>query len=390
MSGAGYYSLSIFDYDFNRIYNFQATELSGVPPVPVSSYSLPVGFLEARPLYRWRVHPRREYYDDNVDNGGGIPGSSTWDSPVLATSTPVDDENTGNGNGDGMPDYWEALHGLDPMADDADGDLDGDGLSNVQEFQHATDPENPDTDGDGLSDSAEVALGTRPRSMDSDDDGVIDSTDNCPIIFNPDQADADNDGIGDACDLLNDSDLDGLPDAWEQQIVDADPGDSIQDVTDVLPGDDFDGDGLSNQEEFNNSTSPLTIDSDNDGWSDLQEIQGNTSAIDPIVFPILVDFTVGGPGASDLNLGDTTYPLATLHAAVSRINSLADGAYGLTLAAGTYSFANGEANQPLAIEQDLSIVGAGNTLTTIDGAGASAWTTGIRFPPVRPTSACRA
>ena len=60
-----------------------------------------------------------------------------------------------------------------------------------------------------------------------------------------------------------------------------------------------------------------------------------------------------------------------------RINGLADGAYGLTLAAGTYSFANGEADQPLAVEQDLSIIGAGNTLTIIDGAGASAWTTGL-------------
>jgi hypothetical protein len=32
-------------------------------------------------------------------------------------------------------------------------------------------------------------------------DGVGDVCDNCPDVFNPDQADTDGDGIGDACDL---------------------------------------------------------------------------------------------------------------------------------------------------------------------------------------------
>ncbi len=43
---------------------------------------------------------------------------------------------------DGMPDLWEARHGLDP-ADPADGprDRDGDGYTNVEEFLNATDPE---------------------------------------------------------------------------------------------------------------------------------------------------------------------------------------------------------------------------------------------------------
>jgi len=35
---------------------------------------------------------------------------------------------------------------------------------------------------------------------DNDGDGVLDAEDNCPDVFNPDQADADGDGIGDACD----------------------------------------------------------------------------------------------------------------------------------------------------------------------------------------------
>ena len=36
---------------------------------------------------------------------------------------------------------------------------------------------------------------------DSDGDGVPDAEDNCPIVWNPDQADNDGDGLGDACDL---------------------------------------------------------------------------------------------------------------------------------------------------------------------------------------------
>ena len=59
-------------------------------------------------------------------------------------------------DGDGLPDAWETAHGTCPFVGDAFGDLDGDGLSNLDEFRHGTDPANPDTDGDGCGDAQEV------------------------------------------------------------------------------------------------------------------------------------------------------------------------------------------------------------------------------------------
>jgi hypothetical protein len=43
-------------------------------------------------------------------------------------------------DGDGMPDDWERLYGLDPFGDDASEDPDGDGASNIQEYRRRTEP----------------------------------------------------------------------------------------------------------------------------------------------------------------------------------------------------------------------------------------------------------
>jgi arylsulfatase A-like enzyme len=92
-------------------------------------------------------------------------------------------------DGDGIPDYWEQLYGLNPNnPNDATNhppadnqltylqkylyglnpltnDTDGDGLSDFAElFIYGTDPLNPDTDGDGVSDGQEIAAFSNPRN----------------------------------------------------------------------------------------------------------------------------------------------------------------------------------------------------------------------------------
>lgn len=47
-----------------------------------------------------------------------------------------------------------------------------------------------------------IVLAEAQPEPDADGDGVPDAIDNCPDVFNPDQADSDGDGIGDACDNL--------------------------------------------------------------------------------------------------------------------------------------------------------------------------------------------
>ncbi|MBT4820624.1 MAG: CAP domain-containing protein [Lentisphaerae bacterium] len=53
-----------------------------------------------------------------------------------------------------------------------------------------------------------------------------------------------------------DSDMDHLPDDWEQTIVDADPADDIDSILDVTNGGDLDQDGKTNYEEYQGGTDP--------------------------------------------------------------------------------------------------------------------------------------
>ena len=234
----GFYSVNIFDYDFNRIYTFHTT---------ASQLLLSSGFLKEDTLYRYRIFTRREFWDQNVDNMSGSPENFS-DAITFTTSSPSVEDT----DGDGMPDAWEEFYGLNPAVDDADGDLDDDGLSNIMEYKSGTYPDNQDTDGDTYKDGNDAfpldsnewadkdndGIGDN-SDPDNDNDEVDDADDNCPVIYNPEQEDIDEDTMGDACDncpkvanpAQEDSDEDGMGNACE-------PGDGFKEaltVVDTLP-----------------------------------------------------------------------------------------------------------------------------------------------------------
>jgi probable HAF family extracellular repeat protein len=96
------------------------------------------------------------------------------------------------------------------------GDFDSDGVPNgIDNCPSVWNPDQADADGDGVGDSCDNCPTTpNPNQADADwdgigdacepdmdGDGVPDDFDNCPSTWNPDQADSDGDGIGDACDV---------------------------------------------------------------------------------------------------------------------------------------------------------------------------------------------
>jgi len=181
----------------------------------------------------------------------------------------------------------------------SESDPDGDGCTTTIETAEGTDPNNADTDGDGKKDCMEDCFpldntkfdcggATTVVDPDFDNDGICNGAesgtdpvtgnpctpnakglgDNCPATPNPDQKDENNNGegngIGDACELGSslDGDGDSLPDDLEESVFHTDP---------TKP--DTDGDGLSDSDEVNgptyqNGEGPLNPDVDEDGICD--------------------------------------------------------------------------------------------------------------------------
>ena len=79
------------------------------------------------------LEPGRTYYfvATAYDTNGN---ESTFSQEIPYTVPFVDSD------GDGMPDDWESLYGLDPFVNDAFEDPDGDGVSNIDEYRAGTEP----------------------------------------------------------------------------------------------------------------------------------------------------------------------------------------------------------------------------------------------------------
>lgn len=222
--------------------------------------------------YRYGFSSYSGYDMDNGiltdDNGDAINWLAviTLDADGLLTIC-----NSGDSDGDG---YIDCIDNCPEDSSDDQTDTDGDGLGDVCDPC----PEDPDLECE--------ADDPCPGDTDNDADEVCDSADNCPGVYNPDQADWNADNEGDACD---DSDDDGVNDDTDLcredplktthgqcgcgiRDIDAD-GDGTADCNDLCPADsakiapgecgcgaaesdDCDGDGYTNSQEESAGTDP--------------------------------------------------------------------------------------------------------------------------------------
>lgn len=157
-------------------------------------------------------------------------------------------------------------------------DPDLDGLTTQAEELLGTDPYNPDSDGDGVVDGSDIFPLDSTEAYDNDGDNVGNNSDNCINVANADQLDTDADGTGDLCD--SDDDNDGLPDVWEI-------GNSLDPLNATDASEDFDGDGLTNAQEYNLGTDPWNVQTDPDGPSDYEKWV--STVIMPIINSLLLD-----------------------------------------------------------------------------------------------------
>lgn len=85
---------------------------------------------------------RRYFADITRDGLGDYDNDGLSDLHEYLHGTDPTKQDT---DGDGMPDGWEALYGLNLLANDANEDLDKDGYSNLQEYLAGTKPDNMDS-----------------------------------------------------------------------------------------------------------------------------------------------------------------------------------------------------------------------------------------------------
>ena len=186
-------------------------------------------------------------------------------------------------DGEGLDDRYEWFHDVDPDTVDIQrtqptlSDTDSDGLDDKEEgevwiwlpgytdkVKRTTNPLMPDTDSDGLTDGDEVKVDYEPKSKE-----FINSTD-------PESPDTDGDGMLDGFEFdYSDIDNDGLSTWWERenagifQNAEFRRDTDFNGVNDTL--DDWDGDGLTNINEYIWRFDPWNPDTDDDQIIDSKE-----------------------------------------------------------------------------------------------------------------------
>lgn len=269
-AGAVWSGLSIYDFGAERIFlgvpsvanpasgvlefGIEQTgagtrSFSGVPPVAGTSYTL-VGKYDfaaskvdlyvnpnltasegsSTPLATLNITPA-QMNATGVRLGSGGTGVTAWDQLVVGTTWGSLTSIPSDGDGDGMPDDYEILNGLNPIVNDAALDKDGDGSSNYAEYLAGTNPDDDDTDGDGLTDgTGEAAAGTSPLNADTDGDGLSDGDEVDLYQTDPTLADTDGDGQSDGVEINGHNGNTSDP---------LDPGDTIGIPLGLIGTDDF-------------------------------------------------------------------------------------------------------------------------------------------------------
>jgi len=153
--------LSPSESPFDRILTAWSETNTGFRSYDVRSSQRSVSVpLVAGERYYFEVLMKEGTGGDHLSLAWRVPHGSR--TPIPASSVASFARLDSDLDGDGLPDAWEAAHGLDPTKghglDGAYRDKDGDGLINLEEYQHGTHPGNAFTLGGTIGDY-EVVVG---------------------------------------------------------------------------------------------------------------------------------------------------------------------------------------------------------------------------------------